>query len=167
MDDHGTPDPGDDRIVPGATFQFRQDDGDGIYEPEGDDAPVLATIDATYGFAVFRPSEPGDYWVTESTAPPGLGTADPMLVHYTASAENCSLFDRVTRCAPDEDQSGGFLIVVVVDSPLGGTGAEVTSPPTDARPDDTSRPVGIVPVTLLTVFVAGVVLFEVRHRRPR
>ena len=161
------PDTGDDRIVPGAVFEFRQDDGDGTYEPDGDDAPVLATVDATYGFAVFTPSEPGDYWVTESTAPAGLGTAAPILVHYTASSENCSLSDHVVQCVADDDQSGGFLIVVVVDSPIGGTGAEVTSPPTDTVPDDVKRPVNIVPAVLSLVLIAAVALVSVRNRQSR
>ena len=77
VNDQGTPETSDDRIVPGATFEFRRDDGDGIYEPVGDDAPVLAEIDATNGFAVFTPAEPGDYWVTESTPPPGLESRRP------------------------------------------------------------------------------------------
>jgi hypothetical protein len=167
VNDQGTPDTGDDRIVPGAAFEFRQDDGDRVYEPDDDDSPVLATVDATHGFAVFTPSEPGDYWVTESTVPPGLDTADPILVHYTATSENCSLSEGVVRCAPDDDQSGGFLIVVVVDSPTGGTGAEVTSPPTDTSSEDPGRPVGIMPAILLMAFVAGVVLVEARRRRSR
>ena len=120
-------------------FEFRLDDGDGTYEPVGDDAPVLAEVSATYGFAVFTPTETGDYWVTESTAPPGLDTADPILVHYTASSENCGLAGSVLRCEPDDDQSGGFLIVVVADSPTGGVGPEVTAPPTDTVTGDVSR----------------------------
>ena len=52
----------------------------------GDDAPVLAEVDAINGFAVFTPSETGDYWVTESTAPPGLeiGRPDPRALHRVA-----------------------------------------------------------------------------------
>jgi len=167
VNDQGTPDNGDDRIVPGAMFEFRLDDGDGTYEPAGDDAPVLAEISATFGFAVFTPTETGDYWVTESSAPPGLGTADPILVHYTASSENCSLASRVLRCETDDDQSGGFLIVVVADSPAGGVGPEVTAPPTDTVASDVTGSVAIVPATFL-VLLAGVVVFVgTRHRRSR
>ena len=89
---------------------------------------------------MFTPSETGDYWVTESTAPPSLDTADPILVHYTASSANCGLAGSVLRCVPDEDQSGGFLVVAVVDSPTGGVGPEVTAPPTDTVAGDASRP---------------------------
>ena len=162
MNDQGTPDTSDDRIVPGAVFEFRRDDGDGIYEPVGDDAPVLAEVDATYGFAVFTPSGPGDYWVTETTAPAGLDTADPILVHYTASPENCALSDSVLRCVPDDDQSGGFLIVVVVDSPIGGVGPEDTAPPTDTvpgRPQPScrhrARSVGLILIVAAVVLVGG------------
>ena len=117
---------------------------------------------------MFTPSETGDYWVTESTAPSGLDTADPILVHYTASPENCGLSDGVLRCVPDDDQSGGFLIVVVVDSPIGGVGPEeVTPPPTDAVPGDVSRPVDIVPAALLILLVAAVVLVGARYRQSR
>ena len=137
------------------------------YEPAGDDAPVLAEVDATNGFAVFTPSETGDYWVTESTAPPGLDTADPILVHYAASPENCGLSKGLLRCEPDDDQSGGFLIVVVVDSPTGGVGPEVTAPPTDTVPRDVSRPVDIVPAAMLILLVAAVGLMTARSPRSR
>ena len=168
VNDQGTPDPSDDSIVPGATFEFRRDDGDGTYEPTDDDAPVLAEIDATNGFAVFTPSETGDYWVTESTAPPGLDSADPILVHYTASPENCGLTRDVLQCEPDDDQSGGFLIVVVVNSPIGGVGPDdVTPPPTDTVTGDVSRPVDIVPAALLILLVATLALVGARYRQSR
>ena len=164
VNDQGTPDTSDDRIVPGAMFEFRLDDGDGTYEPAGDDAPVLAEISATFGFAVFTPTETGDYWVTESSAPSGLDTADPILVHYTASSENCSLASRVLRCELDDDQSGGFLVVVVADSPTGGVGPEVTAPPTDTVTGDVTGSDPIVPATFL-VLLAGAVFVGARYRR--
>ena len=167
MNDQGTADTSDDRVVPGASFAFRRDDGDGLYEPAGDDSPVLAEVDATNGFAVFTPPGPGDYWVTETTPPAGLTTAAPILVHYTASAENCSLAAGVLGCTPDDDQSGGFLIVVVVDSPIGGVSPEDTAPPTDTAQGDPSRPVDIVPPVGLMLIVAAVVLVGVRRRQPR
>ena len=167
VNDKGTPEISDDRIVPGAVFEFRRDDGDGIYEPVGDDFPVLAQVEATNGFAVFTPPEPGDYWVTESTPPPGLKVADPILAHYTASPENCGLSNSLLRCEPDDDQSGGFLIVVVVNSPGGGVGPEVTAPPTDTVPGDDSRPVDIVPVYALILIVAAVGLMAARSPRSR
>ena len=114
-----------------------------------------------------RPTETGDYWVTESSAPPGLDTADPILVHYTASSENCSLANRVLRCEADDDQSGGFLIVVVVDSPIGGVGPEVTAPPTDTVSGDVSRPVDLLPAAGLVLIVTAVVLVGGRYRRSR
>ena len=153
--------------MPGDVFEFRLDDGDGTYEPVGDDAPVLAEVSATFGFAVFTPSATGDYWVTESTAPPSLDTADPILVHYTASSENCGLAGSVLRCVPDDDQSGGFLVVAVVDSPTGGVGPVVTAPPTDTVPGDASRPVDVVTAAGLILMVATVLLVVARYQRSR
>jgi len=168
VNDQGTADPSDDFIVPGATFEFRQDDGDGSYEPVSDDAPVLAEIDATSGFAVFTPSEPGDYWVTESTAPPGLTVADPILVHYSGSPENCGLTRGVLACLPDDDQSGGFLVVAVADSPIGGVGTDdVTPPPTDTVTGDAGRAVDIAPAVILILLVAMIALVGARNRQPR
>jgi hypothetical protein len=168
VNDQGTADPNDDRIVAGATFEFRRDDGDGTYEPVGDDAPVLAEIDATSGFAVFMPSEPGDYWVTESTAPPGLSVADPILVHYTGSPENCGLTRGVLECVPDDDQSGGFLVVAVTDSPTGGVGPDdVTPPPTDTVTGDAGRMVDVAPAAVLILLVAIIALVGTRYRQSR
>ena len=168
VNDQGTPETTDDRIVPGATFEFRLDDGDGTYEPAGDDAPVLAEVDAIHGFAVFTPSETGDYWVTESTAPPGLEIADPILVHYTASPENCGLPNGRLQCEPDDDQSGGFLIVVVMDSPIGGVGGEeITPPPTDTDPGDVRRPIDVLLASMAILILAAVVFGEARHRQSR
>jgi len=140
VNDQGTTDPADDRIAGGARFEFRKDDGDGVYEPNGDDAPVLATVDARFGFAVFTPPAPGRYWVTEVSAPPGLEIAPPQLVTYTVDAtpRNCTIVKRAASCVRDEDASGGFVEVVVADSPLGGgvlpaTG-HPTLPPTDSNP---------------------------------
>ena len=48
--------------------------------------------------------------------------------------------------------------MVVVDSPVGGVGPEVTAPPTDTVPGDDSRPVDIVPAAALILIVAAVVL---------
>ena len=48
--------------------------------------------------------------------------------------------------------------MVVVDSPIGGVGPEVTPPPTDTVPGDVSRPVDIVPAASLFLIVAAVVL---------
>jgi hypothetical protein len=168
VNDQGTQETSDDRIVPGAVFEFRLDDGDGAYEPVGDDAPVLAEIEATDGFAVFTPSETGRYWVTESTAPPGLDVADPILVEYTASAQNCGLAGSRLACQPDDDQSGGFLIVAVVDSPTGGVGPDdITAPPTDTVTGDAVHRVDIAPATLLLVLIGAVTVVAARSRRTR
>ena len=96
VDDQGTKTTSDDRIVRGATFQFLADDGDGRYEPDGDDAPVLATIEAPKGFAVYTPSGPGDYWVVEAAPPEGLdvldGDAEGLLAEHVLSG-----FERADR----------------------------------------------------------------------
>ena len=153
--------------MPGAVFEFRLDDGDGTYEPAGDDAPLLAEVSATNGFAVFTPSETGDYWVTESTPPPGLEDRRPDPRSTTPHRRRIAVsLGSALRCEPDDDQSGGFLIVVVVDSPIGGVGPEVTAPPTDTVPGDDSRPVDIVPAAALILIVAAVVSSAARSRGP-
>ena len=106
--------------------------------------------------------------MTETTAPPGLDRADPILVPYTASPENCGLTRDVLQCEPDDDQSGGFLVVVVVDSPIGGVGPDdVTPPPTDTFAGDVSRPADIVPAALLILLTATVALVGARYRQSR
>ncbi|MFL5644846.1 MAG: hypothetical protein ACJ78L_05810, partial [Chloroflexota bacterium] len=73
---------------------------------------------------------------------------------------------RATQCVPDDDQSGGFVIAVVVDSPGGGTGNEkVTSPPTDTVDGARDRPVDMRPALTFLVLVAGGVMLGVRYRR--
>jgi len=120
-------------------FEIRLDDGDGIYEPDGADAPVLATLDARFGFAVFLPPAPGDYWITEVTPPPGLTVAPPMLVRYSipSTSMNCAVLRGKQTCSPDDDDSGGFLVAVVVDSPSGGTAPDTnTTSPIERTPTD-------------------------------
>ena len=99
-------------ITGGATFEFRLDNGNGIYEPDTADAPLLATIEATSGFAVWTPPGPGDYWVTESIPPPGLDFAPPILVTYVVppQPQNCQVLRGVEACSPDDDASGGYTL---------------------------------------------------------
>ena len=139
VNDQGTSTTEDDRITGGATFELRADDGDGRYEPSGDDAPVIATDAATRGFAVFDPPGPGEYWITEIDPPTGLDVAPPQLVTYTTSIEACGVLGDHRTCVPDDDGVGGFTVVAVMDSPAGGSlPAGATAPPTDTvAPTDT------------------------------
>ena len=92
VNDNGTPEYTDDTLLSGATFELRLDDGDGIYEPDTDDAPVIDTVVSEFGFAVFDPQPVfGNYWITEIAAPVGFDVAAPLLVPYTADnvQENC------------------------------------------------------------------------------
>ena len=168
VDDQGTSDPADDLIVGGATFEFRADDGDHVYEPTGDDAPVLATVEATHGFAVFTPPAPGQYWVTEVSAPPGLDTAPPQLVSYSvpSTPQNCSVVRSVSHCVLDEDASGGFVVVVISDSPSGGVESGTgggTLPATDTGSDGTGPSAWIALVAVVALSCAG--FLAVSHRR--
>ena len=173
VNDQGTPQLSDDRIVGGARFEVRQDDGDGTYEPAADDAPVLADLEATHGFAVFTPPGSGDYWVTEAEAPPGLEIAPPQLVTYTipAAPRNCGIQLGRTTCVPDEDQSGGYVILAVMDSPIGGIApatADPTLPRTDTGSAIADRGNGglwLVIVGLLSMS-AGLLLHTSRRRSP-
>jgi hypothetical protein len=170
VNDQGTPQLSDDRIVGGARFEIREDDGDGAYEPAADDAPVLADLEATHGFAVFDPPGAGDYWVTEADAPPGLEIAPPQLVTYAPppAPRNCGILRGRTICEPDEDASGGYVIVVVMDSPFGV--APATADPTLPRTDTGSAiedrgnwGLGLVIAGLMSMS-AGLLLHTSRRR---
>jgi len=169
VNDQGTADTGDDQLQGGATFEFRLDDGDAVYEPDTDDAPVLATVEATNGFAEFLPPGPGSYWVTESSAPDGLDVAPPKLVLYEASGQNCSVLRSGAVCEPDDDASGGFVLVAMTDSPTNTVvPATGTLPPTDSlvpagRP---GTPRGLpVLLVLLVALSAGALLVRRPNRR--
>jgi hypothetical protein len=172
VNDQGTPELDDDVLLPGATFEFRLDDGNGIYEPDTADAPVLETIFAEHGFAVFHPPAPGSYWVTESSAPEGFDTAEPILVAFPAAQaqQNCSQVGATLTCVPDDDLSGGFVLAFVSDSPTGGalpTTGEVTPPATDlteSRPGPTVPNLPVILGVLVSVAVGALLL---RPRRDR
>jgi len=140
-------------------------------EPEGDDAPVLETVAAPNGFAVFHPPSPGPYWITEASAPPGFDIAPPTLITYTtpASSQNCQIYRGVTRCLADDDASDGFVIAVVTDSPTGGVlpiESGITPPPTDSLTHATTTDPRGAWLAIASVVALGVVLFA-RVRRLR
>jgi hypothetical protein len=122
----------DDRLLREAHFLIHTDDGDGSYEPTADDQAVFDGI-AQYGFLVFKEPHEGDYWVVETDAPSGFERARrPTLVRVRARTptRNCIQVGDGVRCFPDEDQSGGFLIVVIPNRP-----AELPPTDTGARMD--------------------------------
>ena len=85
---------------------------------------------------MFEPPGPGHYWVTESVAPPGYDVAEPVLVDFSAelAQQNCSQVGSALECVPDDDQSGGFVLTFVADSPTGGVlPTTLTLPPTETR----------------------------------
>jgi len=175
INDNGTPDdPSDDQIAGGATFEFRLDNGNGIYEPDTADAPVLATIEAPFGFAVWTPPGPGDYWVTEAISPPGLDAAPPVLVQYRipAQAQNCMVNAGRLACAPDDDQTTGFTAVIVTNSPTGGvepatatpSGGEL--PATDTPPSSPDHTPGLWLVAATILAISTLVLSDLPRRRP-
>ena len=173
VNDQGTPDVDDDVITGGATFEFRLDNGNGVYEPETADAPLLATIEATSGFAVWTPPGPGDYWVTESIPPPGLDSAPPILVTYVipTQPQNCQVLRGVEACSPDDDASGGYTLAAVTNSPIGGvepasatpSGAELPATDAPSSPDQTPG-LWLVAATILAI--ATLVLSSLPRRRP-
>ena len=158
-------------MVGGARFELRLDDGDEAYEPDGDDAPPLASVDAPQGFAIFEPTTPGDYWVTEVTAPTGLATMPAVLVTYTGSDEQCGWYRGELVCRPDDDGTGGFLLVAFKDPPTGSVEAETGGanlPPTDTAPAATPEPSASPGVPLGAIFALSlaVVAIVLRRRRP-
>ena len=167
----GTADPSDDRIVGGSVFEFRQDDGDGIYEPDTDDAPVLATVPAPHGFAKFSPPGPGDFWVTESVAPPRLDTAPPKLVTYASSPDNCTVLRTRAVCSPDDDASGGFVVVAVFDSPTQGVLPTTGTPPATSTaadvPTAAASSVWLLVVAFIAATGAGLSFLTWRRRTRR
>ena len=124
VDDRGTATLRDDRLLRGASFAIRVDDGDGRYDPVTDKVVAQGTADS--GFLVFRAPPEGDYWIVETDAPSGFETAAPVLVSHDPTDEhrNCVTQGGHRTCVRDEDQSGGFLLVFVRDTPAG-------LPPTD------------------------------------
>ncbi len=75
-----------------------------------------------------RPRRKGVNWIIEVDAPSGYDTAKPVQVRYPADseAENCVQVGSRQRCTPDDDGSGGMLLVIIQDTP-------VELPPTDAE----------------------------------
>ena len=131
----------------------------------GDDASLVASVDAPPGFAIFMPTTPGDYWVTEVTAPTGLATMPAVLVTYTASDEQCGWYRGELDCRPDDDDTGGFLLVAFKDPPTGSVEADTGGanlPQTDTVPAAKSEP-SAPSVFALSLAVVAIVL---RRRRP-
>ena len=124
VDDRGTRTVKDDRLLAGATFRVARDDGDGQFEA-ATDVEVFSGV-ATNGFLVFRTPEVGDYWVIEVDAPSGYELDHARLLSYpiTSGDEDCVVFNGHQTCVQDDDATGGFLMLVIADTP-----AEL--PPTD------------------------------------
>jgi hypothetical protein len=170
VNDQGTEDTSDDQIVGGAVFEMRLDDGDRVYEPDTGDAPVLATEEATYGFAEFFPPHTGTYWITEIKAPEGLNLAPPQLVQYQGLPENCAVIRGAAQCQPDDDNSGGFVIMPFADSPtqtvLPATPTPPGLPPTDALPPS-AAPAGPPSLSGILVLIAALSLGALLLPRPK
>ena len=171
LSDNGTPDDAtDDTLLPGSTFAFYRDDGDGVFEPEGDDAPKLAEVDSDTGFHPWTPPGPGQYWVQEIDSAEGYDLAPPQLVDYllTRSTDNCVVHPTELLCSPDDDGiSAGLRVVAVTDTFEGGVGA-LTPPPTDATSSTMpGRPADGVVIALFAAWVlaAGSLVFSGRRRR--
>jgi len=152
---------------------MRLDDGDGTYEPDGADGPVLETVDATHGFAIFHPTSPGHYWITEVAAPTGLATSDPVLITYSGSDDNCGWYRGEMRCVADDDGVAGFVVVAFKDPPTGSVEAaqgDGNLPATDTaestRPEPSPSGTG---AALLIVFIVSLAAFSVTlsQRRTR
>lgn len=69
----------------GVTVRLYQDDGDGVFEPGGDDALIDTQVTASDGAYLFDMLHAGDYWVDvdQTTVPPTMSLTsgtDPLLV---------------------------------------------------------------------------------------
>ena len=170
INDNGTTnDFSDDVLLPGATFAFYLDDGDGLFEPGTDDIAV-GQVTSDTGWHRVVPPGPGDYWVVEQNEPEGFDVAPPLLVPFGLdhASENCLVTATETFCVPDDDPDGGYLVVVVADSPLAGVGA-VTPPPTDVTASiDTERQSGLaVALAALSGLAAASIVLSTRRRHQR
>jgi hypothetical protein len=117
LDDRGTRSRRDDRLLRGATFRIVFDDGDARYEPAGD-RTVFEGV-ATRGWLAFRPREVGGYWIVEVTAPPGYGSSDPVRVTIVGGRQpRCLHDDGRVRCSAEEEESNGYLVVAITDTPM-------------------------------------------------
>ena len=107
INDKGTNDRDDDKMAGGATFDIRVDDGDGKYEPGGDDGSPIVELDARARYSVYvPPAAQGDYWVKEKTPPKGLTTAPACWSRIrSASPENCIVLDGKKQCVADDDNT--------------------------------------------------------------
>ena len=171
LTDSGTPgDPTDDTLLPGSTFAFYRDDGDAVFEPDGDDAPRLAEVDSDTGFHVWTPPGPGRYWVHETDSAEGYDLAPPRLVDYllTRSTDNCVVQPTELLCSPDDDGvSAGLRVVAVTDSLTGGV-AGLTPPPTDvdqATGEDRGDNVPVMALLTAWALLAGAIGIGDRRRR--
>ena len=165
INDKGTSDRDDDHLAGGAVFVIRVDDGDGTYEPGGDDGSPIAELEAEHGYGVFVPPGPGDYWVKEKTPPKGLTTAPAMLVEYAApsSPENCLVLDGKKQCVADDDNNGGFTMAVIQDSPK-----DIPPPATDTVTEDgpaNNTPWFVIAALIGTIAAATLITGPSRRRR--
>ncbi len=102
--------------------------------------------------------------MTEVSPPPGLDVAPPQLVSYAVprTPENCSIVRGVSSCVLDEDASGGFVVVVVSDSPSGGVDSATggpTLPATDSGTDSAEPSAGYAWIAVVGVLVLSGLAF--------
>jgi hypothetical protein len=163
VNNKGTATIDDDRLVGGATFKVWQDNGDGKFEPDGADAPVVATIDAPEGWATVENPPAGSYWIQEVSPPSGLQITKPFLVHYKADPTKvCFTKNGDTTCRAAAAGESGFHVVIVSDTPVGmvppPTDTEDVTASTDTRPD---------PWLLLTAGLLAILAGAAAWRRSR
>ena len=127
IDTRGTSTLSDDRLLRGAHFRIYRDNGDGEFDATTD-VQVFDGVAET-GFLVYKSPGVGSYWVVEVDAPPGYELDGARLLRYPGgdSHESCIQFNGKQKCAQDDDDRGGYLLLVVGDKP-----AEL--PPTDTVP---------------------------------
>ena len=93
-----------------------------------------------------------------------------VLVTYTGSDEQCGWYRGELDCRPDDDGTGGFLLVAFKDPPAGSVQAQTDGsnlPPTDTAPAALPEPSRSPGVLLGTIFALSLVVAALVLRRRR
>jgi hypothetical protein len=162
VDNNGTPDPDDDVLLDGASFEVHLDDGDGLFDADADSV-VFGPEAAVGGTLDTDDLSAGSYWIVEMIVPDGFVGTDPILVELNLDPTVTCVWDAagLIECTPnEEDVSDLSWTMVIVDNtpesqPTGGVGGATgtpgsdggsgtdsgaTLPPTDTVTADTGAP---------------------------
>jgi hypothetical protein len=159
FDTNGTPDPDDDVLLDGASFEVYLDDGDQAFDA-GDEL-VFGPSATAGGMVDTDQLEAGWYWIVEAVVPAGFTGSDPILVELNTDSSVTCVWGAIGQieCVDNEDivvEGLSWTIVEVDNTPIESTpaptggvggatgtpGAGVTLPPTDTLTSGPIAPAG-------------------------